>query len=146
MAKVIFDTNVLVDTFDENRPDHKTSKASIQLLLASDSSPCLAATSLKDLYYVLSRSLGEPDARAIIEIVSTVMTVLPVDENCCHHALSSSEPDFEDGIIRAAAEIAHADYLVTRDAQAFIGSTVPKISPTDLLRELTHKRKDAGRP
>ncbi len=133
---VVLDTNVIIDLLDEERPEHGTAGVLIDRILAADGALRLAATSLKDLYYVLSRCGGEPLARRAVEAVMATMTILPVDDECCHRALRGSEPDFEDGLVRAAAEIARADYLVTRDRRAFAGSRVPRISPADLLREL----------
>uniref|UniRef100_S0DGL8 PIN domain-containing protein n=1 Tax=termite gut metagenome TaxID=433724 RepID=S0DGL8_9ZZZZ len=62
--------------------------------------------------------------------------VLLVNAACCRHALNGTEPDFEDGIVRAVVEISRVDYLVSRDQRAFTGSLIPHISPVDALHEL----------
>ena len=61
------------------------------------------------------------------------MTVLPVDAECCGDAVASNEPDFEDAIIRAAAEQAHAEFIVSKDMAAFANSRVRRIVPADVL-------------
>lgn len=41
--------------------------------------------------------------------------------------------DYEDCLIALAADKAHADYLITRDARGFSRSPVPALSPPDWL-------------
>jgi predicted nucleic acid-binding protein len=132
----MLDTNVLLDFFETPRPEHATSLALVDALKANGATMCLAATSLKDVYYVLTRRSSEPAARRAVESLLATMEILPVDETCCHRAVTSTEPDFEDGIIRAAAELAQVDYLVSRDARAFVGSRVPRLSPAVAVKEL----------
>jgi len=136
MDSVVLDTNVVLDFLSAVRADHSDAVSLVQALQKSGVRAYVVATSLKDIYYILGRSDGESVARTAVMSVLATMTVLPVDEVCCLRALSSNEPDFEDGIIRAAAEIARADYLVSRDARAFLGSHVPRLSPAEALRQL----------
>jgi len=138
MDRVVLDTNVLLDYFETPRPEHATATALVAGLTAGRVTMCAAATSLKDVYYIVARRLGEPAARRAVEAVLATMTILPIDDACCHAALAGTEPDVEDGLIRAAAEAAGADFLISRDAAAFAGSRVPRISPTVALAELAH--------
>lgn len=136
MDSVVLDTNVVLDFFSATRLDHDLGVSLMQALQVSDVDIHVVATSLKDIYYILSHSEGESVARAAVTLILATMSVLPVDENCCNRALNSGEPDFEDGIIRVAAETARVDYLISRDARAFVGCLVPRLSPADALREL----------
>ncbi|MDF7663544.1 PIN domain-containing protein [Bifidobacterium sp. ESL0763] len=97
---------------------------------AKDGGPCLAvcAGSLKDAYYISRRDLSENQRRNWIRRFIETFEVLPVDSATCGIAVDSSEPDFEDGIIRACAEQWNADCIVSRDAKAFLDSSVPKIT------------------
>jgi len=135
MDKVLLDTNVLIDFLATARPGHGVAVDLMQRVLDDGFDLCVVATSLKDVYYILGRVDGESVARQAVESIMAVATILPVDDACCRVALASTEPDFEDGIIRAAAEIAQVRYLVSRDHHAFAGSWVPRIAPADLLRE-----------
>ena len=138
MDRVLLDTNVLLDHFETPRPEHRTASALIDALIEHRVTVHVAATSLKDLYYILARRLSEPIARRAVESVLATMVILPVDQACCRAALAGTEPDFEDGLIRAAAEAARLDYLISRDTKAFVGSRVPRLSPADALVELRH--------
>ncbi|MDR0592668.1 MAG: PIN domain-containing protein [Bifidobacteriaceae bacterium] len=133
VQRVVLDTDVAVDYLDSARPAHRDAVDLLTALVASDDELCLVATSLKDVYYLLTRAANESSARRAVAALSEVMTILPVDADTCAAALASGEPDFEDGLIRAGAEAAGADWIVTRDAAAFAGSTVPKADAAALL-------------
>lgn len=51
---------------------------------------------------------------------------------CVCHALSD-EPDFEDGIIRACAEAAGADFIISRDERAFARSPIKRLSAQEYI-------------
>ena len=137
MDRVLLDTNVLLDFFSTTRSDHDVVVALLVRMRAAKVSIAVAATSLKDTYYVLSRSDGEPVARQAVTSAMATMDILPIDAECCRTALAGTEPDFEDGLIRTAAETAELDYIISRDTRAFTGSRVPRLTPADALRELT---------
>jgi len=139
MDSVVLDTNVLIDFLSIARPEHNLAIAMVRTLQASAVKVHIVATSLKDIYYVLSRYDGETVARAAVTTMVAIFTILPVNGDCCRRALACGEPDFEAGIIRAAAEIARVDYIVSRDTHAFVGSLVPCLSPTQALRELNRR-------
>jgi len=136
MDSVVLDTNVLIDFLSTARPENNIAVSTIRELRTANANVYAVANSLEDIYYILGRTDGEPVARTAVTTLLAVFGILPVDENCCHHALMCGEPDFEDGIIRAAAEIARVDYIISRDASAFVGSLVPRLSPAEALREL----------
>ena len=52
-------------------------------------------------------------------------------------ALASDEPDFEDGLLRSAAELSGCDYLLTRDAPGFLAATFQKVDAAALLGALS---------
>ena len=136
MDSALLDTNVILDFFVDTRPEHATGDALFRQMAAARTTMCVAATSLKDVYYVLSRTDSEATARRAVTAIMASMTILPVDAGCCRRALSLGEPDFEDAIVRAAAELAKVDCIVTDDRKAFKGSLIPSLSPGDALVHL----------
>ncbi len=60
----------------------------------------------------------------------------PVSAETLDAALRSNEPDFEDGIVRAVAEIEGMDFILTRDAKAFAGSRVRSMTCSQYLRDV----------
>jgi predicted nucleic acid-binding protein len=130
------DTNVALDFLDSARAAHQAAMDLVTALIRAGAWVGLAATSLKDVYYLITRAAGEPAARRAVTAFTQTLDILPVDAHVCAQALDSGEPDFEDGLIRACAEAANADWIVTRDAAAFANSAVPKTDAATLLRAL----------
>jgi predicted nucleic acid-binding protein len=132
----VLDTNVAVDYLDSGRPAHADAVRLLTALIEAGSEVGLVAPSLKDVYYLITRAAGEAAARRAVAAFTQALTILPVDADACAEALASGEPDFEDGLIRACAEAAAADWIVTRDKDAFAGSTVPKADAAALAARL----------
>lgn len=138
MAKVLLDTNVVLDYLSASRPEHL---AAVDLLSAlfelPGHEPVVAAGSIKDAYYILcskyrDESLVRGRLHAFLEVVG-------IEELTCEvvdAAFVSDEPDLEDGIVRATAELCGAEAIVTRDAAAFAGSAVPAMPPREFCMGL----------
>ena len=90
-------------------------------------------SSLKDAYYLLTRQFDEPTARSAIKYLLDLLVVMPFDGEGCLIAAESNEPDFEDGMIRAMAELNHVSFILTRDKAAFRNSTVRKLTCREYL-------------
>ena len=113
-SKVLLDTNVMLD-LALARPEGFDAAAAIAEAVAYEEVVAyVCATSLKDLYYILSKAMGEKDARTYIKAVMDDFIICSVDYALCRQAADSDEPDFEDGLVRACAENARVDFIVTR--------------------------------
>ena len=135
--RIFCDTNYLLDVYDPQRSRHE---AAIALLwyaeLNAPSVKLLASiSSFKDAYYILSR-LYRDERHARESIESLMGTYIePVDMRAAYgpEALSSNEPDFEDGLIRACAEHENARVIITADERAFEHSPIPSMSASAFL-------------
>ena len=63
-----------------------------------------------------------------------LLSVVPVSAEECDMALRDGEPDFEDGLVRATAELEGMDYIITRDEAAFAGSKADAITAAEFVR------------
>ena len=105
-------------------------------LISGTAAPAVPASSYKDVYYILRRSLGsEPDARELLRGLIECVPITPVDLRGSDLASSivSGEPDFEDALVRRLAEREGLVAIVTRDASAFRRSCVPVFDPREYL-------------
>lgn len=137
--RVLLDTNVLLDYLDARRAEHDVARCLVHALLASDAAPVAPASSYKDVYYVLRRSLGsEPAARELLRGLIECVPITPIDLRGSDLAPSivSDEPDFEDALVRRLAERERLVAIVTRDASAFRSSFVPVFDPREFLELL----------
>ena len=135
MRRVMIDTNVLIDLVSASRPAHGAAVAAVAALLDADGiEGCVLSSSLKDVYYVYCRHYGdEQAARAAIRELRRMFVPVALVPRVVDAALDSDEPDFEDGIVRAAAELVGCDYLLTRDAPGFLTAGFEKLDAAGLL-------------
>lgn len=130
---VLVDTNVLIDLASTQRPEHKVTLDAVRRALLGGADLCCLSSSLKDVYYICRRHYGsEPTARGYVRHLTRVMRVLDLTSDMVDRALASDEPDFEDGLVRAAAELTGCSHILTRDAEGFLGSSAKKVDAHSL--------------
>ena len=93
----------------------------------------VAVGSLKDAYYVLQCQYDEVRARRSIEWLRELLVIAPLGAEECELSLGCGEPDFEDGLIRACAELNDVDVILTRDTDAFKRSKVRAMNCAEYL-------------
>ncbi len=134
MINAFFDTNVMLDFVDIARPQCNEAREALRLCNEGfEIRGYTCPMSLKDTFYILSKSSGRPNAFKAIRQLSGLLIVVPVSAEECDMALRSGEPDFEDGLIRATAEIEGMDYIITRDKAAFAGSSVKAVTAAEFV-------------
>lgn len=140
MSKLLFDTNVFIDLVSRERPAHDDAVNLIHMALSQpEHSVCALASSLKDVYYIYHRHYGsEPMARQIVNDLRETLTIVELTLAVLDRARNSDEPDLEDGLIRAAAELADADIIVTRDEKAFVNSPLLALAPADAFVKISN--------
>ena len=134
----LVDTNVLIDYCDVMRPQHADAVELVRAAARGDAYELVAlVSSLKDLYFIMARQLhDEAAARELVRIVSQVFRIVDLKELYSTMALASDEPDYEDGLVRAAAEVLGARGIVSRDVRAFAASHVPRLSAAQAVARI----------
>ena len=139
---LLLDTNVIIDALAPGRPEGAAARSLIAEALGRDDVElAVLASSLKDFYFIYERHYGsEPEARRQVRLLRTLATLVDLTGGVVDRALGSDEPDFEDGLVRAAAEGIGADLIVSRDAAAFAGSPVSRTDAAGALEWLRASR------
>jgi predicted nucleic acid-binding protein len=133
MYKLLIDTNILLDSIVPGRPEHEQAVQLLTWCNGSGDRGYASATSFKDVYYIATKIHGEPWARNAVRQLMGLLAIAPVDAEVLDEAIRSNEPDFEDGIVRACAELNGADFIITRDTAAFTKSKVRAVSASEYL-------------
>ncbi len=131
--KLLLDTNILLDAAIEERPGCLAASLLMDEFFYESVTGYVSALSLKDVYYILSKYTDESAARRYVIALMDLFEIVPVDGALCRIAALSDEPDFEDGIVRACAENALVDFVVTRDAGAFGKSSLKCLTAQEYL-------------
>lgn len=132
--RVLFDTNVLLDAFIETRPQSEEACQALKACSGGADLGLVTPGSLKDVYYVIGKRDGRGAAQAAVDQLMGMLAIVPFDMKACHVAAGSDEPDFEDGLVRAAAELNEVDFILTRDVKAFRNSPVRAVDCREYLR------------
>lgn len=139
-SKILLDTNVLVDYAVRNRPEHDHAVRLMERIVSGKDAGFTTSGSLKDFYYLCRKPLGEPLSRELVRRFLVMLDVLAVGQAECNDSAYSDEPDFEDGLIRAAAERNGMDFIITRDAGAFDHSPVRSMTARRYLELFGERR------
>ena len=131
-CNLLIDTNVIIDYAVPTRPEHEVAAELFNQAVSDETVELVVLiSSLKDVYYVMCRNYSkEPEARtALKRMTETYFTVADLLAAYGPMALASNEPDFEDGLVRAAAESLGVKAIVTRDQAAFQNSYLKAFTP-----------------
>lgn len=134
VPRLLLDTNILLDYAVPDRPHSDAAAVLMQIGAAERADIFVTPGSLKDLYYIATKNIGESTARQYVEVFLDLFKVLSVGQETCELAVHSDEPDFEDGLVRAVAGINGIDFIITRDRAAFQRSTVRAMSSDEYVR------------
>ena len=134
MCRLLIDTNILIDSLFPDRIEHLDAIETINRCSGHEELGMASSASFKDVYYIAQRKNGESWARNAVRKLMGLLVVTPTDAEVYDMALNSDEPDFEDGIIRACAELNGADFIITRDKAAFAHSKVRSVTAAEYLK------------
>ena len=156
-AKLLLDSNVWVDLFASDRPGRADATALVTHAMSRQIALLYAASSVKDVYYLLEEREKRRVRASGAEVTATIAaavneyawgcvlsmgemaTVVPVDQSDLWIATKfcTVHEDLEDDLVLAAMERSQADFLVTSDETLLRKSPVAALSPHDLLALMT---------
>ncbi|WP_165045960.1 PIN domain-containing protein [Adlercreutzia sp. ZJ138] len=134
MHSLLFDTNALIYSVCTSAQYHEDVQQLLRSTLASNGCIYALASSLNDVYYVLCRHyLSEPDARSAIRDIAETFDLVDLTGLFVFESIDSDEPDYEDGLIRVAAEELQVNAIISYDKAAFKSSFIPKMTAREAL-------------
>ncbi|HJG36660.1 type II toxin-antitoxin system VapC family toxin [Enorma phocaeensis] len=131
--RLLFDTNVLLDALIEGRPESAEAWEVLKRCNGGGDMGLVTSGSLKDAYYVLGHGGREAAAREAVGLLMGLLVIAPIGAEECELSMRSGEPDFEDGLVRACAELNDVDFILTRDERAFRTSRVRALTCREYL-------------
>lgn len=140
--KVLVDTNIWLDVLMDRAPHDVMSKAALAACINDEVVMLVAATSLKDIFYLVQKQLDAASAYDAVKNVLGIAEIAPTDGLVCKNALNLEHPDYEDGIIAATALTENVDCIITRDASAFESIGVAKHTPEKFLEAQGYEEID----
>ena len=136
MTRVLLDTNVILDVLLDRQPWSTDAKALWQAHLNNQFAAHVTATSLTDIFYISRRHAGRDRAWLAVQACLNQLYVIPVGFNELQVAATSGGSDFEDNLQIACAMTTQLDVIVTRDPSGFATSSIPVLTPQQMLARL----------
>ena len=137
MKSFLFDTNALVYWVNSNSEYHQAIRELINRAIESDAILYALTSSLSDTYYTLhSKYTTEEIARNSIQLIAETFDLVDLTGLFVWESIRSNEPDYEDGLIRAAAEALQVDAIISYDKKAFRNSPIPKLTAQEACENL----------
>lgn len=128
--KILIDTNVVIDVLIDRKPFADNSSAVLKLCEANKIKGFITATTVTDIYYILSKAVSDKlRLYTILEKVLLIVDICDITKQNILNAIKLREFDFEDAVQSEGAIAIGADYIVTRNIKDFANSKVEAITP-----------------
>jgi predicted nucleic acid-binding protein len=115
MSPIFLDTDILLDVFAQRDPFYADAARLLTLVEERQVTGCTSSLMFANLFYILRKLTSKEAALIHLRQLSSLVTILAVDERHIHFALTSAFTDFEDAIQYSTAKQHHIKYLVTRN-------------------------------
>jgi predicted nucleic acid-binding protein len=132
---VLLDTNVVVDILSE-RGGYEDSLRILAHCKARRAKAVVSAVTVTNIMYILRKYISPDAVRGAVRSLLAILDVEDILKSDISAAFSSDMKDFEDAVQASCAGRIYADYIVTRDVKDFKDSTVPAISPGEMIKLL----------
>jgi len=130
------DTNIIIDALQKREPWREAAEQIILLAAAGKITAAISASTVTDIYYIVSRKSGKAQAEDAISRLALLMDFTGVDKSDCLKALASDVDDFEDALLSICAAKAKSKYIITHNVKNFANSKVPAITPEAFLKQI----------
>ena len=135
--KVLLDTNVILDHILSREPYAKNVGKIFDMICKDEIEAVFTANSVTDIYYIVSKRLGDTTAREALRNLFNVLVIVSIDGNDCISALNLPMTDFEDAVVVICANKDNIDYIVSNDKEFLqVDSNIARVVPSDDLLKL----------
>ena len=130
---ILIDTNVILDVLC-NRADFVEDALKVfRLCEAEQITGYISALSVPNIVYIMRKELDNTRIKEILNILTSIFTVVELRESDLIQAADMEFSDYEDALQAVCASRAKTSYIVTRNIKDFRNSPVPAIKPSELF-------------
>lgn len=131
--RVLVDSDVVLDLLLERQPFFTAAVRLFETIQTRRIEGFVSSLAFANLFYILRKRVGGPEAIAILRKLRLLVGVVPVDEKTVDQALASTFGDFEDAIQHYAALGGGLEAIVTRNPRDYKGSSLAIVNPEECL-------------
>jgi len=136
-VKILLDTNVILDYILSRNPYAKNVAKIFDMICKNEIEAAFTANSVTDIYYIVSKRLGDTAAREALRNLFNVLVIVGIDGNDCISALNLRIADFEDAVVAVCASKDNIANIVSNDKEFLqVDSNIARVVPSDDLLKL----------
>jgi predicted nucleic acid-binding protein len=135
--KILIDTDVILDFLYEREEHFTKALTVISFIEKGIIKGYISALIIWNLFYLLSKYLGEKEARKKIKQFRSIISIIPIDSKIIDLGLNSNIKDFEDSIQYFASKNEGIDIIITRNKKDYPKGTISIMTPTEFLNTIT---------
>lgn len=137
---LLIDTNVVLDYLLEREPYFKDANSILALCRTDEIKGYLAFHSVSSIWYTLRKHSEIERRYALLEVAVLLEVAAAPHEAVVDAILNEDFADFEDCLQEKCAIDVEADYIVTGNVKDFKTSTIPAVTPAQMLEILIRGR------
>lgn len=130
---LLIDTNVLLDFILVRQPNYEDAKAIADLCKKEKVHGYIAFHSVSIIWYILRKFPANERRPLLLKVTDLFEVVAAPHSEVVNAAQNENFSDFEDCLQEKCAIAARADYIVTRNIKDFQASTIPAVTPAQML-------------
>ena len=131
--RIFLDTNIVIDYLAKRMPFAEDA-LSVFSLSPLHNQLCISSLSFTTIYYVLRKNYVREQLFDMLGTLYSLVEVLPTEESAIFLSIRSDFHDFEDAVQYYTALAGNADVIVTRNLKDYTKSTIPVLTPSELLK------------
>lgn len=133
--RILVDTNVILDYLLCREPFDSAARKILIACKQNKVEGCIAAHSISNMFFILRKAFSVEERKNILRNVCELFEVEGIDKAKILNALGNDRfSDFEDCLQMECAISFRADYIVTRNCDDFLGSSIPCIEPDEFCK------------
>lgn len=137
---LLVDTNVIIDHILIRQPQYQDSFRIMSLCHQNQVKGYVAFHSLPSIWYTLRKVDAHQRRIALIEVTDFLEVVGAPHSEVVSAIKNENFLDFEDCLQEKCAVTAGADYIVTGNIKDFKTSSIPAVTPAEMLEILSNMR------
>lgn len=134
--KVLLDTDVILDFLYEREKYYPDAVSIFALIENNKFKAYVSSRIIWNLFYLLSKYLGEKEARKKIKLFRSIINIIPIDGKVIDLGLNSNIKDFEDSIQYFASKNEGVDIIITRNKKDYPKGTISIMTPAEFLKTI----------
>lgn len=141
--KILVDTNIVLDYIIDRKWSNQAVLLFEDLIPNKKVIAYITASSVTDIYYLVSKKIGKEQAQKIIETVilnRNIFEIIDTSRSDIEQAVKLKKigiKDFEDGVQISTARREKLQYIVTRNTKDFEKSPIKTLTPSEFYKKFT---------